>query len=339
MQSSTPSPKGMNLGVTLFSFTTEFISRQYSFEQILAKVADLGIGPGVEIIGFQSIRGFPAVSDAFAERFRELMAKYKLVPSCLAINADAAIRRGTMMTVEESAEYLKPQILAAAKLGIPTVRSQFSAPAEAIRRLIPLIEKLNIKIGPEIHAPITVNSPPVMAYREMYAKANCPNLGFVPDFGCAAANIPPSYVEYLIKQGSPPDLVKMGLEIWQSDQEAPAKRAEFARRAAAQGADPSIISGIAVIFSILSRQEASAWLDILPQVIHIHGKFYDFDPQGNESSVPYDKLLPVFIDNGFNGYMSSEWEGHLYSQADAFDMVVKHHALCRRIMAGTRKAA
>ena len=89
-------PKGLQLGVTLFSFTNEFHSRQYSFEQLLAKVAELNMGPGVEVVGYQSIRGFPSITDEFAARFRELMAKHHLQPSCLAINSDAAIANSTL---------------------------------------------------------------------------------------------------------------------------------------------------------------------------------------------------------------------------------------------------
>ena len=71
----------------------------------------------------------------------------------------------------------------------------------------------------------------------------------------------------------------------------------------------------------------------MPQCVHIHGKFYEFDASGNEACIPFDKLLPVFRDNGFNGYMSSEWEGHMYSDEDAFPVLQKHHALCKRILA------
>ena len=51
-----------------------------------------------------------------------------------------------------------------------SMRSQFAASAEFIRRLVPLIESLGLKLGPEIHAPLGVKSPPVMQYREMYDK-------------------------------------------------------------------------------------------------------------------------------------------------------------------------
>jgi hypothetical protein len=326
-------PKGLQLGVTLFSFTNEFHSRQYSFEQLLAKVAELNMGPGVEVVGYQSIRGFPLITDEFAARFKELMAKHRLQPSCLAINSDAAIRRGRMMTLEEAVAYHEPQIRAAGKLGFPVVRSQFTAQPAVLERLLPLIEKLAVKIGPEVHSPMTVNSPPVLAYRELYARLRSPFLGFIPDMGSCAVAPPPGYIEHLKRNGASEPLLQLALEIWKSDQDAQWKREEFTRRAVATGAHPTAITPLAVLFSILCPQDPRAWLEIMPQVIHIHGKFYEFDASGSEPSIPYEQLLPVFIKAGYQGYMSSEYEGGMYSKASGLEMVQKHQALCRRIIA------
>ncbi len=328
-------PSGLQLGTTLYSFTHAYHSRRFSFEQLIAKVADMGTGPGVEVVGFQSIRGFPDVSDAFAERFRELMAQHKLVPSALSINADAGIRRGKMQTPAEAAAYLEPQIRAAAKLGFKVVRSQFAAPVEAIERLVPLVEKLGIKIGPELHAPLGVHSPPVLAYREMYARVNSPYLGFVPDFGASARTLPVSYLNMLRERGAPEALLKLALDIWPGPGEAAKKRDEFNRRATEMKADPSAASALSVMFSMLSPQPPESWAEIMPQVIHIHGKFYDFDASGSETSIPYESLLPVFIRGGYNGFMSSEWEGHIFSLDHGFDYVKQHHVLCRRIIRDT----
>jgi len=74
------------------------------------------------------------------------------------------------------------------------------------------------------------------------------------------------------------------------------------------------------------------WLEIMPQVVHIHGKCYDFDENGDEVAIPYAEILPLFRDNGYNGFMSTEWEGHAISDEDGFAKVQAHHALCRRIL-------
>jgi len=324
---------GIKLGATLFAFTNEFHAREYSFEQLLAEVARRNLGPGLEVIGFQSIRGFPEVSDAFADRFRELMALHRLEPSSLAINADTYLRRDRAMSIDEMVAYHEPQIRAAAKLGFPVARCQFAAPPEVIERLLPLAEKLNVKLGPEIHAPLGVDSPPVLAYRELYARLKSPLLGFVPDFGATARTIPKPYLDTLRARGIAEPLIQTALEIWRLPLDSIAKRAELAQRLAGQRVDPAVVSALSAMFNILSPHPPRSWLEIMPQVIHVHGKFYDVDDDGSVSGIDYPTLLKVFVEGGYRGYMSSEWEGHMYSEASAFDMVARHQALCRRILA------
>ena len=66
-------------GVTLYSFTRAFHGREYDLEQLIRKVAAEGYGPGLEIIGFSSFRGFPEVDDAYAGRFSDLVDELGLV--------------------------------------------------------------------------------------------------------------------------------------------------------------------------------------------------------------------------------------------------------------------
>ena len=321
------------LGTTLFSCTNEYLRLEYSFEQLLEQVALRKLGPGVELVGFSHIRGFPEVSDAFADRFRELMALHGLKPTCLSVNADMGIRRGTWMTDEQAAEYFAPQLRAAAKLGFPVVRTQLAAPPAVLERLLPLIEELGLKVGPEVHAPWSVSSPVVVGYREMYERLKSPLLGFVPDFGASARALPPTYLEYLRAAGMPADLQELAVGIWNGPGEAQWKRDQFSRLAAERRADPSAVSGLSVMFSILSHQSPREWLEIMDRIIHVHCKFYDFDPQGSEPAIPYEELLPVFVEGGYRGAMSSEWEGHMYQLGSGLEAVQKHHALCRRILA------
>lgn len=110
------------------------------------------------------------------------------------------------------------------------------------------------------------------------------------------------------------------------------------RAVAPLGAPAEVASGLSVMFNIPSPGDPKAWLEIMPQVIHVHGKFYDFDDQGFESSIPYQDLLPEFVSGGYQGGMSSEWDGHLHSLDDGFERVRKHQALCRRILASLQPA-
>ena len=323
----------IQLGSTLFSFTNEYLNRQYDLEQLIARVAALRIGPGLEMIGFSHVRGFPVVSDDFAARFRDWMVKYQLTPTCLSINADVAIRRGTLMNDEQAAAYFEPQLRAAAKLGFPVVRTQLGAAPRVLEILLPLAERLQVKMGPELHAPWALESPAVLAYREMYERLKSPWLGFIPDFGSAARALPPDYIDYLLANGMPRDLLDMAMGIWAGPGDAQKKRDEFNRRASTLNADPTVISGLSVMFAILSPQDPRAWLAVMPQVIHVHAKFYGFDAAGLEPAIPYEQLLPVFVEGGYAGWMSAEWEGHMYTQNSGFEAVQKFHAMARRILA------
>lgn len=326
---------GLRRGTTLFSFTNEFHGRKYTLNQLIAKVAELDLGPGVEIVGFSHVRGFPKVTDEFAADIRETLAKHGLEASCLGLNADVFIRPDKPMTVDESFAYHDAQIDAAAKLGCPVARYQFLAGTEVIRRLLPKAERLNVKLGLEIHAPEKVNSPMVLEYREFYAKENSPFLGFVPDFGSTARKVSPAFIRYLRQLSIPEPLIDLVQQIWMEPddlQNIHGKIPKFAGRAKAAGFREVDIAECFIVFGLFSRQEPRAWMEIMPQVVHIHGKFYHFDESGSESSIPYEEILPVFIEGGYNGYMSSEWEGHFFSDDSGLEMVKRHHALCKRII-------
>ena len=61
----TPTPEGLpKLGITLFSLTLEMRRPDYSLERMIRKVAELDLGPGLELVGFQSIRNWPRVASS-----------------------------------------------------------------------------------------------------------------------------------------------------------------------------------------------------------------------------------------------------------------------------------
>lgn len=116
---------GPQVGVTLYSFTNEWLTRQFELDMLLAEVAKRGLGPNIEIIGFQNFKEFPDVSDAFAEKFKELVAANGLNPVSCAINSDRFLRPG-QQPIDDAAlvEYHKRQLRSAKKMGFSLVRYQ-----------------------------------------------------------------------------------------------------------------------------------------------------------------------------------------------------------------------
>jgi len=321
--------KGLRLGTTLFSFTNEYHSRKYSVEQLIDRVAELDLGPGLEILGFSHIREYPHVSDGFVEMFRKAVERNKLEPSCLSMNCDMMIHRTRPMTLDESYEYHKAQIETAAKLGIPVAKTQVMAGPELMARLAPLAERLEVKVGVEIHTPEAADSPNVLAFREMYAKLESPYLGFVPDFGSCVSHVPACFIEHFREMGIEEKFIQIALDAWASEGSFLDRITLYQQNEHVAGAKDAAIGAMFMMFGMLGRQEPRKWLEIMPQVIHIHAKFYD----ANEPAIPFDELLPLFRDHGYDGYLASEWEGHAFHDGEATEQLVALHESMRGILA------
>ena len=332
MPEATINPSGIRLGTTLYSFTNEYHSRRYSLEGLVRRVSELGIGPGLEVVGFQSFRGFPYIDDKDADRFCAVVAESGLELTCLAINADRWISRSREMTVAESVVFHRKQLMAAAKLKFPLVRYQYAAGVDVIQRLVADAERLNVKLALEIHAPHHVEHPEILAYRELYAKMQSPLLGFVPDFGASARAVPSIYVQYFTARGISPDIIQCALDIWREDGDQFARRSKFLALGKRYQWNSTWVTEVSAIFNLFSRQAPESWLQIMPQIFHVHGKFYFVDDDGFDAAIPYEQLLPVLAQGGYRGYISSEWEGHQVTDYDGFSQVLRHHALERRVL-------
>ena len=140
---------GPRLGTTLYSFTRDFHGRTASFHDLVRRVAEYGLGPGLEVVGFQSFRGWPAVPDEDVRSFRSLVDELGLTLSAMGANADAALRRDRMLTDDELVAYMEAQIVTARRLGFPVVRVQYSVTPDDMERLLPIAERdvLALEIG------------------------------------------------------------------------------------------------------------------------------------------------------------------------------------------------
>lgn len=323
----------IRLGVTLYSFTNEFHGRQLSFEGLIRKVAELDLGPGLEVVGFQSIRTFPMVDDAYVKWFRDLLDECELEPSCLGLNADVNVHRSRPMTIDQAVETQRLQLETAAKLGFKIARVQgYILGPETFERLLPDAERLDVKMGIEIHAPHTVHDEQIMAYREAFDRIDSPYLGFIPDFSTSTTAVPANYVAAARKAGAPEPVIEEALAMWRTGGFDPSRRAEVFQRWAAAGAPLGGIALLARMFGMFGRQPIEAWKEIMPRVIHIHGKFYDIDEHGEETSIALRELLPFFNEAGYDGYISSEWEGHVFTDDSGFDNVVRQQRLSVEIL-------
>ena len=330
----TPTPDGLpKLGITLFSLTLEMRQPGYSLEGMIRRVAELDLGPGLEMVGFQSLRDWPRVSDDTVVGLRNLIDECELVPTAMSMNLDLARRRDRRMDEEEGLAYLEAQMESANRLGFPIGKSAILATRTFVEGLARIAERLDMKFGVEVHSPESVDSPHVVELRELFDAVGSPNLGFVPDFSSSMHDVPPSLVEAHRASGMPGELIDLVAEVWHTDSSMPAKFARFREEAEALGASPGDLGKLNMVLTMHGRMDPRRWEELMPYVVHVHGKFYGIDANGNEPSIDHATIMDVFVQAGYTGFISSEWEGHAYTDAvSGWDMCRGQHDLMRRLI-------
>lgn len=330
-----PERSGPMLGTTLFCFLTEWQQRQYTLDQLVARVAELGLGPGIEAVGFQSFRGFPRISDAFAEHWRELVARHGLTPTCLGGDVDIGRLPGRVMSQDEIVAEVERQIEAARKLGFPVLRVQEFVGPEVLLRVVPAAERAGVQVVCELYAPLTPSSPDVVRLRECFDRAGSPYLGFMPDFSCSMVGVPEGHWENLRRAGASEPLIDLVKAIWRSDDSTDARHRAVAEAGAQYGADARLMGVLTPTITMFGHMPVAAWREILPYVRHMHGKFYAIDATGHEPSVPYPALMALLKETGYNGSISAEWGGSMFTEESiSFQQVRAWHTMCARLLAG-----
>ena len=334
-----PPPKAeedpFSLGLTLYSASAEFRAGWYDFDGLLNRVAELGIGPGIEIVASQVLPTYPNVTDDFVRSWQRAFDKHGFTASSFGANLDMGRRRDRDMTPDEEYEFTQTLFHGAKKLGFPLVRIQ-SAKPELLRRMLPLAEDLELKLAYEIHAPLGPNSPEIMKVRDVYAELDSPLLGFVADFSSTMHSMSPTLLRAVRRAGLDDEAVERLQAIWGTEAPMRVRQEEFIAYLRGRDFDPARLGSFAhLAFNMHGHVSPKEWADIMPQIMHVHAKFYDIDEQGNEPAIDYPELVRVFVEGGYRGYWSSEWEGHAFAELGEVDpllLVRKQHDLVRKSM-------
>lgn len=321
------------LGLTLFCLTLEMRQPDYTLEGMIERAAELDLGPGLEMVGFQSLRGWPALDDATTNHVRSVIEQNGFMQTAMSCNLDIARNRSRWMDEAEGIEYLEAQIVAAKRLGFPIAKSAIITTESFVRALHEVCERHEMKFGVELHSPESVDSPGILELREIFEKLDSPWIGWVPDFSSSMHSIPPSLLEAHLASGMPRELTEFASEVWNSDTTMPEKFAAFAQEAPKLGATPSDMGKLNMILTMHGRMDPRRWSEIMDRVVHVHAKFYGIDEHGNEPSIDHGAIIDVLLDAGYNGSVSSEWEGHAYTDAvSGWDMVRGQHDLMARLI-------
>ncbi|MFG3292561.1 sugar phosphate isomerase/epimerase family protein [Streptomyces sp. NPDC048179] len=318
-----PRPRAdLRLGVTLHSFANEYCSFVWSFEDLL-QMAGL-LGGGVEIVGPSHHRGFPYVTDEFESQFKSSVERHGLIPTAYGSYADPYMLPSRDLTDDELVAYTIPQLEGAKKLGFPVVRLQHFT-AEVIDRLLPWAEKLDLVLGWELHVPMTIRSDRTQQLIELVRAHDTPHLGLIPDAGIFARSVAEGHLEIGRSSGVPEELIQVAVDAWNRK----LSLEEVLDLVGNPAADSPVTTWIGFVWDSFGHSDPAELTELLPHVVHLHGKFFGIE-DGDEPNLRYRELVEVVHRGGYQGWISSEYEG---DAPDSFVVVSEHQAMIRRFEA------
>lgn len=173
----------MKLGVSLYSYQQTQFFKELDLEGQIREVSEnLPGADGIELIDEMSLR-YPEPGEAFIRQWFGWMEKYGTTPVTMDVSMDVLQFRDHVMSIEECAERLKHDLRLAKSLGFQNVRVLSTTPLDVMLLALPLAEKLDIKLGKEIHQPMPLEGRQVTEIIEFIERTGTTHLGIVPDFG------------------------------------------------------------------------------------------------------------------------------------------------------------
>ena len=195
--------------VSLYSYQDEYYNKQLDLEGCLRETAKTG-ATGVELLAEQMIRRFPLPieDEAFREQWFGWMKKYNLEPSCYDAFLENHIYDNRMLSLGEQVNMMKRDIRLASMLGFKNLRTLVSTPMDVIEGSLEYAEKMDVKIGLEVHAPFSLNSGWADGYMEMIHRTGTKYFGFIPDMGIFCKNIPDVLRDKARRMGASEECIK-----------------------------------------------------------------------------------------------------------------------------------
>ena len=319
-------------GVSLYSYQNETFLGTMTLEDCIRTSVELGT-PGIEVIGEQSFWGWPeaGVADEKIAEWHQLIAKYGAVPVAHDFMLDYKRYKGREMPFDEQVASIRKDIDFGARLGVRYLRALVSIAPDVLVAAAPYAEEKGVKLLIEVHAPLHFDHPWIVRHAEAFEKSGSDALGFLPDMGMFLAAFPPVWKERFIRNGVPQHIADY---IVQAYEDRVLSEYVILNVRDLGGTGPAL--GMAETLRHNAAYEPKRMLDYMHRIHHIHGKFYQMDADLVEPSIPYDKIVGVLKQGGYDGYICSEYEGNRWIEdahaVDSVEQVRRHQEMLKALI-------
>ena len=344
--------------VSLYSYQDEFYNHQLDLEGCLRETAKTG-ATGVELLAEQMIRRFPLPieDEAFRETWFSWLRKYGLTPSCYDAFLENRIFDNRTLCLGEQISMMKRDIRLASLLGFRVLRTLVSTPMDVIEGSLDYAEKMNVKIGLEVHAPFSLNSSWAEGYLSMIRRTGTQFFGFVPDMGIFCKNIPDVTREQYRRKGAKEEClrivddcyaqrrekgfvkIKYDLNLGKANMEYRMANGmqEMMDAVAKAGGGPADF-GYANESFVYSWSDPQDLIDNIAYIFHTHAKCYNTHEDYTETATDIAGVVAAYKKAGYTGFLSTEYEGgeHLRDDlpVDSIEQVRRHQEALRRAIEG-----
>ena len=346
-------------GVSLYSYQQAQFFKKMTWKDQIVEVHDNLKTDGIEIIDEQLIRNYPFPSDEFIYDWNNFIARYNMQPVTMDIYLDVHQFRDHVMNHREAAERLKNDIKLAARMGFKNVRPLCLVPIDVIEMALETAEKYDVRMGKEIHAPLpirpgakkqpTKGMAAALDFRmtdqiiELAQKTGSKHVGLVPDCGIFQHSPSQVAIDYAKRHTKNPDIIDFILEH-SREYEYDDLDALLAEKFPGHDLNMGTIERMSLHESSAKPEDI---IDVIPYIVSMHGKFYNMtEIPGRpgcyeDKAIDYETPMKYLRENGFDGYIDSEFEGQRDQQdigyenlVDEVDQVRKHHEMLKRLSEG-----
>lgn len=318
--------------VSFYSYQEAYYKGDCTLEDMIRFTGETLKAEGVEILAEQTPVGrFPDPTDEDVDRWHSWMEKYNTKPSCLDSFIDWYLYKNRTLTLKEQVKQMERDIRLARRLGFPVIRVLCPVRKEVVEASIPIAEYYGVKMGLEVHSPMKLSARWITEYMDMVVKSGSKYAGIIPDFGIFMMRPAKKQLDKA-RAGGARDEVLSQIISWCESHIPFAEMVANANALGVNDAEMSVVQSFARnVFTDPEELRAFA-----PYIFHCHGKFYDMDENCRETSIDYENPIRVLREIGYEGYISSEFEGQrLYGVdevCDEFEQVRRHQAMLKRLV-------
>ena len=318
-------------GVSLYSFQEELFLQQMTVEDAIAFAASIG-ATGIEVLPEQNMPSFPNVTDAEVAWWQETVAKHGCELSCYDMFLDTKLRKDRLMSDAEQVDSIRRDLALCNRLGIRNMRILVFVRPEILELCVPYAEELDVHMGVEVHAPWHLEHAWILRTIEVADRLGTKHLGILPDMGIFMKHYPPAFRARFERQGARPEIAQFIVDNHEQKVFAEYTIYEVAVKMGGNKAEVAMAETLRHAPYANPKRLA----DYAPYFRHIQAKFYEMSPDCTDPSIAYDEVIPVLAAAGWEGYLSSEYEGNRWIQdvepVDSREQVRRQHAMFERLI-------